>query len=179
MIVIGEASLSFMAFSIGMRQRSSKLLREILEFGAGELAFPVDRAIAPHPDERQRDRGLEACSKARSWLFRPRRRNADWAILSVKSAPVSIWIWAWIQSATALSQSSPPRCVSPEVAKTWKVPSPISRIETSRVPPPRSKTKTFLGFLGIEAIGQGKLAVGSLMMRTTSRPAIVPASLVA
>ena len=40
------------------------------------------------------------------------------------------------------SKSSPPRWVSPAVATTSKTPSRISRIETSKVPPPRSKTAT-------------------------------------
>ena len=43
-----------------------------------------------------------------------------------------------IQSITAWSKSSPPRCVSPFVLFTSKTPSPISRIEMSNVPPPRS-----------------------------------------
>ncbi len=39
------------------------------------------------------------------------------------------------------SKSSPPRNVSPAVATTLKTPpAPISRIEMSNVPPPRSKT---------------------------------------
>ncbi len=36
--------------------------------------------------------------------------------------------------------SSPPRCVSPLVASTWKTPSSTLRIEMSKVPPPRSYT---------------------------------------
>jgi hypothetical protein len=36
------------------------------------------------------------------------------------------------------SKSSPPRKVSPLVDFTSNTPSPISRIETSKVPPPRS-----------------------------------------
>ena len=38
----------------------------------------------------------------------------------------------------AWSRSSPPRCVSPFVAFTSKTPSPMSRIEMSNVPPPKS-----------------------------------------
>jgi hypothetical protein len=44
------------------------------------------------------------------------------------------------------SQSSPPRCVSPLVLSTSKTPSPMSRIDTSNVPPPRSKTAIFSFF---------------------------------
>ena len=42
-----------------------------------------------------------------------------------------------------LSKSSPPKCVSPAVAFTSKIPSSILNNETSNVPPPRSKIKTF------------------------------------
>ena len=41
------------------------------------------------------------------------------------------------------STSSPPRWVSPSVDKTSKTPSPSSRMETSCVPPPKSKTTIF------------------------------------
>ncbi len=44
---------------------------------------------------------------------------------------------------TRWSKSSPPRKVSPWVAFTSKTPSPISRIDMSKVPPPRSKTAIF------------------------------------
>mmetsp|Transcript_48509 Transcript_48509/g.140522 ORF Transcript_48509/g.140522 Transcript_48509/m.140522 type:complete len:435 (-) Transcript_48509:892-2196(-) len=44
------------------------------------------------------------------------------------------------QSTILLSKSSPPRCESPLVASTSHTPSPTTRTETSKVPPPRSKT---------------------------------------
>ena len=43
------------------------------------------------------------------------------------------------------SKSSPPRKVSPFVDLTSNTPSPISSTETSKVPPPRSYTKTVTG----------------------------------
>ena len=43
-------------------------------------------------------------------------------------------------STRRLSKSSPPRKVSPFVDFTSNTPSPISRIDTSKVPPPRSYT---------------------------------------
>ena len=51
--------------------------------------------------------------------------------------------------------SSPPRCVLPLVASTWKTPLSNSRIEMSKVPPPRSKTAIF-DFASelIEAVGE-------------------------
>ncbi len=79
---------------------------------------------------------------------------------------------------TRWSKSSPPRKVSPWVAFTSKTPSPISRIDMSKVPPPRSKTAIFSSFF-LSSPYASEAAVGSLMMRSTFRPAILPASFVA
>uniref|UniRef100_A0A8P0PHT1 Uncharacterized protein n=1 Tax=Canis lupus familiaris TaxID=9615 RepID=A0A8P0PHT1_CANLF len=43
-----------------------------------------------------------------------------------------------------LSKSSPPKWVSPAVDLTSKIPSSIVRMDTSKVPPPKSKINTFL-----------------------------------
>mmetsp|Transcript_71125 Transcript_71125/g.160920 ORF Transcript_71125/g.160920 Transcript_71125/m.160920 type:complete len:300 (-) Transcript_71125:279-1178(-) len=78
------------------------------------------------------------------------------------------------------SKSSPPKCVSPAVAFTWKIPPSIVRSDTSKVPPPRSKISTFLSSsLSWSRPKAMAAAVGSLMMRKTSKPAMEPASLVA
>ena len=89
------------------------------------------------------------------------------------------------QSLRMLSKSSPPRWVSPLVASTSNTPSSILRSDTSKVPPPRSKTRMVCdsGFSGpplpfLSRPYASAAAVGSLMMRSTSRPAMVPASLV-
>src|SRR5690606_8500454 len=50
---------------------------------------------------------------------------------------------------TALSKSSPPRCVSPSVAFTSNTPSPSSKTETSCVPPPQSKTTIFMSWCAL------------------------------
>ncbi len=50
--------------------------------------------------------------------------------------------WLTSQSMTRWSQSSPPRWVSPWVLLTSNTPSPISSTDTSKVPPPRSNTRT-------------------------------------
>mmetsp|Transcript_27244 Transcript_27244/g.83981 ORF Transcript_27244/g.83981 Transcript_27244/m.83981 type:complete len:223 (+) Transcript_27244:1255-1923(+) len=78
-----------------------------------------------------------------------------------------------------LSKSSPPRCVSPAVALTSKMPSSIVRSETSNVPPPRSKTATSLPSSALSRPYASAAAVGSLMIRKTSNPAMRPASFVA
>ena len=48
------------------------------------------------------------------------------------------------QSMTTWSKSSPPKWVSPLVDFTSNTPSPNSRIDTSKVPPPRSYTAIFM-----------------------------------
>ena len=64
------------------------------------------------------------------------------------------------------------------VAFTSNTPSPISRIETSNVPPPRSQTRIVWSD-SFSSPYASAAAVGSLMIRLTLRPAILPASLVA
>jgi len=51
-------------------------------------------------------------------------------------------------------------------------------MDTSKVPPPRSKTRIFFSFFSSRPYAIAA-AVGSLMIRSTFKPAIVPASLVA
>ena len=69
------------------------------------------------------------------------------AILSLdKLTPSALLNSFTSQSVMLLSKSSPPRCVSPLVASTSITPSPISIIDTSNVPPPRSYTMIFCSF---------------------------------
>ena len=83
------------------------------------------------------------------------------------------------QSTIALSKLSPPRWLSPAVALTSNTPSPISSTDTSNVPPPRSKTRIVWSVSSLSSPYASDAAVGSLMMRLTSRPATLPASFVA
>mmetsp|Transcript_12926 Transcript_12926/g.31187 ORF Transcript_12926/g.31187 Transcript_12926/m.31187 type:complete len:255 (-) Transcript_12926:183-947(-) len=82
-----------------------------------------------------------------------------------------------------LSKSSPPRCVSPAVAFTSKMPSSMVSSDTSKVPPPRSKMSTLRSApplsLFLSRPYAIAAAVGSLMMRMQLRPAITAASFVA
>mmetsp|Transcript_71420 Transcript_71420/g.118693 ORF Transcript_71420/g.118693 Transcript_71420/m.118693 type:complete len:315 (-) Transcript_71420:732-1676(-) len=80
---------------------------------------------------------------------------------------------------TRLSKSSPPRCVSPLAACTSKTPLSIASRETSKVPPPRSNTRTFFSPPFLSSPYAIAAAVGSFRMRSTLSPAIVPASFVA
>ncbi len=69
------------------------------------------------------------------------------AILSLRrSMPLSRLNSAAIQSMTRWSKSSPPRRLLPLVARTSNTPSAISRMDTSKVPPPRSNTRIFCSF---------------------------------
>ncbi len=66
------------------------------------------------------------------------------AILSFdKSMPFSLRNSSTKKSMIFWSKSSPPSLLSPAVANTSNTPSPNSRIDTSKVPPPRSNTNTF------------------------------------
>ncbi len=61
------------------------------------------------------------------------------AILSLETSMPELFLnSATIQSMTRLSTSSPPRWVSPLVEMTCTTLSPTSRIEMSKVPPPKS-----------------------------------------
>ena len=82
------------------------------------------------------------------------------------------------QSTNTLSKSSPPKLVSPAVDNTSKIPSPTSKIETSNVPPPKSKTR-IVSFCFLSKPYASDAAVGSLIILNTSIPAIFPASIVA
>ncbi len=83
-----------------------------------------------------------------------------------------------IQSMMSSSMSSPPRWLSPFVDFTSKTPSPNSRMLTSNVPPPKSKTRTVWS-CPLSRPYASAAAVGSLMTLKTSRPAMRPASFVA
>ena len=96
------------------------------------------------------------------------------------SMPLFLRLNSAMQNSTRrLSKSSPPKWVSPAVAFTSKMPSSMVSRDTSNVPPPRSKMSTLCSPPFLSRPYAIAAAVGSLMMRSTLRPAITPASLVA
>mmetsp|Transcript_19952 Transcript_19952/g.48115 ORF Transcript_19952/g.48115 Transcript_19952/m.48115 type:complete len:218 (-) Transcript_19952:463-1116(-) len=108
-----------------------------------------------------------------SLSFAPARSTPVWVLKTPRKC-----------STRRASMSSPPSLVSPSVARTLKfmLPPSISMIVTSSVPPPKSNTRRF--FLSLAASpsvtpNASAAAVGSLMMRFTSSPAMRPASRVA
>ena len=114
------------------------------------------------------------------FAFSDASRTRCMAILSfVKSIPFLLRNVLTKCSTSASSQSSPPSALSPFVALTSTIPSPISRSETSNVPPPRSKTKIVCSLSPLSKPYASAAAVGSLIIRSTFKPAISPASLVA
>ncbi len=57
-----------------------------------------------------------------------------------RSMPSAFWNSSMSQSMISWSTLSPPRCVSPLVDFTSTTPSDTSRMEMSKVPPPKSNT---------------------------------------
>ena len=112
--------------------------------------------------------------------FSQASRTLQNAMLSLaRSIPVSFWNCPMTYLVRASSISDPPSWVSPDVDRTSKTPSLKSMMVTSRVPPPRSKTMIFCSTSDLSRPYARAAAVGSLMIRTTSSPAMAPASLVA
>ena len=149
----------------------------LLELRAAERLVEVQRAVGGGGDERQVDLRLLHLAELDLGLL-------GGLLETLGGHPVGGQVDAvgrlelLDEVVDGLLVQSSPRWVSPCVDLTSKTPSPISSTETSKVPPPRSLTRTVvLGGL-VEAVGVGA-AVGSLMIRSTSRPAICPASLVA
>jgi hypothetical protein len=107
------------------------------------------------------------------------RRSLEMAFLSDEgSRPVLVLNFFTRNDTRRWSKSSPPRCVSPDVAFTSKKPESMFSSDTSKVPPPRSYTRMFCSFFLSSPYAMAA-AVGSLMMRSTFSPEITPASRVA
>mmetsp|Transcript_47565 Transcript_47565/g.147232 ORF Transcript_47565/g.147232 Transcript_47565/m.147232 type:complete len:333 (+) Transcript_47565:315-1313(+) len=131
---------SFSACSTGVRQRSMRLAaicsNLALESVSSMCLGPVASAVMKGSET------LASCTPESSTLAFSAasvRRCSAWRSFR-SSMPSRFWNSAASQSTIFLSKSSPPRCVSPFVESTSQTPSPTSSTDTSKVPPPRSKT---------------------------------------
>mmetsp|Transcript_119942 Transcript_119942/g.350568 ORF Transcript_119942/g.350568 Transcript_119942/m.350568 type:complete len:319 (-) Transcript_119942:897-1853(-) len=136
-----ELSLaSFMACSTGVRQR---LIRSATS--CSNLALDRDSSMCFGPVASAVMNGREtlaSCTpESSTFAFSAASVRRCKACLSLRSSmPSFFWNSSASQSTIFLSKSSPPRWVSPFVDRTSQTPSPTSRTETSKVPPPRSNT---------------------------------------
>ncbi len=137
-------------------------------FGPDASAVTYGRFISVSITDESSILAFSAASRNRCKACRSSRRSMPWSRLNPSAT----------KSTIRSSQSSPPKWVSPFVAFTSITPSPTSRMLTSNVPPPRSKTKIVSSVFLSKPYAKAA-AVGSLMILNTSRPAMRPASLVA
>ena len=137
-------------------------------FGPDASAVMNGRLISVSIVEESSIFAFSAASFSRCSAVRSFDRSIPWSFLNS----------SMIHSISRWSMLSPPRWVSPLVDLTSTTLSPTSRMEMSKVPPPKSKTAISSFFFRSRPYASAA-AVGSLMIRSTSRPAIVPASLVA
>mmetsp|Transcript_21761 Transcript_21761/g.68166 ORF Transcript_21761/g.68166 Transcript_21761/m.68166 type:complete len:528 (+) Transcript_21761:810-2393(+) len=166
-------------FAQGSRVRSTRLSTMVSNWAFVTLTF-----MCLGPEASAVMKGSETSVAARPsssrFAFSAASRSRCIASRSAeRSIPESLRNSARRCLRSASSKSSPPSMVSPFVDLTSKTPPEISRIETSKVPPPRSKTATSLPSSFLSMPYARAAAVGSLMMRRTSSPAIFPASFVA
>ena len=137
----GVSLASASAFSKGTRQRSTRSfvncsnlarVRRICRcFGPEASAVMKGRLISVSIIVESSIFAFSAASRSRCIAWRSWLRSMPYSFLNSSS----------IQWTMRSSQSSPPRWVSPLVARTSIIPSLTSRMETSKVPPPRSKTR--------------------------------------
>mmetsp|Transcript_127862 Transcript_127862/g.398208 ORF Transcript_127862/g.398208 Transcript_127862/m.398208 type:complete len:319 (+) Transcript_127862:328-1284(+) len=131
---------SFMACSTGVRQRlmrSAAICSNLARERVSSMCLgPVASAVMKGREI------LASCTPESSTLaFSAASVRRCKACLSLRSSMPSFCLKVSAnQSTIFLSKSSPPRWVSPFVESTSQTPSPTSRMETSKVPPPRSKT---------------------------------------
>eukprot|EP00438_Fugacium_kawagutii_P028715 Skav229189 [mRNA] locus=scaffold1004:374078:375486:+ [translate_table: standard] len=150
---------------------------KLLKLCPRQALFNVLGTRSIRGDERQGDASCTPESSILAFSAASVKRCS--ACLSFRrSMPSVFWKSSASQSTITLSKSSPPKWVSPLVASTSQTPSPTSRTDTSKVPPPKSNTKMVSLFFFSRPYAKDA-AVGSFTMRSTSSPAILPASFVA
>ncbi len=129
---------SFKACSHGPSVFSTRSPTSCSSFARVSVKF---RCFGPEASAVMNGRLISRCMSVESSIFaRSASSFRRWSAMRscFRSMPCSRLNSSTSQSMMRWSKSSPPRWVSPAVALTWNVPSPISRIEMSKVPPPRS-----------------------------------------
>mmetsp|Transcript_17603 Transcript_17603/g.31337 ORF Transcript_17603/g.31337 Transcript_17603/m.31337 type:complete len:295 (+) Transcript_17603:69-953(+) len=135
-----EMPASLMAFLHGLTVRSMRLATR---FSNWERVIFTFKCLGPEASAVMKGRLTSVCLRASSsrLAFSAASRRRWVARLSeLRSMPVSFLKASLMCFMRASSKSSPPRTVSPLVALTSKTPPEISRMDTSKVPPPRSYT---------------------------------------
>mmetsp|Transcript_7974 Transcript_7974/g.20326 ORF Transcript_7974/g.20326 Transcript_7974/m.20326 type:complete len:350 (+) Transcript_7974:441-1490(+) len=139
-ISLVEMPASVMHFLQGMVVRSMRSLTRSSNLARETLTF---RCLGPLASAVMKARLMSACLRASSsrLAFSAASRRRWVARASPRrSMPESFLNSSRMYSMRRSSKSSPPSAVSPLVALTSKTPPAISRMLTSKVPPPRSKT---------------------------------------
>ena len=141
-----ESPASFRAFCTGIAVLSTRSLVSSSNFA---LVRFISRCFGPSALAVMNGRLMLVVVAVDSsfFAFSAASFNLWRAILSPdRSMPSAFLNSSIIHWVTRLSKSSPPRRVSPLVARTSMTPSPISMMETSKVPPPKSYTMIFCSF---------------------------------
>jgi hypothetical protein len=115
-----------------------QVVDQALELGAGQLHRQVLRTGGIRRDEGQVDFGLLRGRQLDLGLFGSFLEALQSELVVLQVDALVLLELAARYSTRRMSKSSPPRKVSPLVDFTSKTPSPISRTEMSKVPPPRS-----------------------------------------
>ena len=134
----GRASASESAFMTGPRDFS---IKSSTSCSSLERESVIVRCLGPLASAVMKGRLISVCIELDSSFlafsaasFKRWRAIRSWR----RSIPCSLRNSSASQLITRWSKSSPPRWVSPLVLLTSKTPSPNSRMEISKVPPPRS-----------------------------------------
>jgi len=170
---------SFIAFSTGILVASIKSLINSSNFA---LVNVMSKCFGPVASAVMNGKLICVCCIPESSIlaFSAASFSLCIAILSVfRSIPLDFLNSDTKYSIILSSKSSPPSLVFPFVANTSNTPSPISSIETSNVPPPKSYTIIFWSWSSLSIPNAKAAAVGSFIILNTSSPAILPASFVA
>ena len=166
------------AFSTGTLQRAMRSSHSSSNFALDRL---VSMCLGPSAVAVMNGSEMDVDAVEESSIFAfsaASVRRCSACLSFIRSTPSVVWKSFASHSTMRLSKSSPPRKVSPEVESTSNTPSPTSRMDTSKVPPPRSKIR-IVSFAFFSKPYASDAAVGSLMILKTSTPAIWPASFVA